>query len=494
MRREPGRAQAPRGTRGVRDEGSGRVDADDVNRSAWTPAHRDLWRRLAAHDFEPDGQALTFTARLARDRGWSLAFARGAVDEYRRFCFLAAVSPAPVTPSEEVDEVWHQHLTHSRDYWTRWCREALRVDLHHDPTAGGSAERSRFATQYADTLALYETWFGPPAPAFWPGTARRFGGRPRFRTVDRDRGLVVPLPAGARRVLRRFGGLLGAGVLLTLSAPDPARALPANPLDWTAGPFLKLYVGLAFAALAGTWFVRTYVRFGPRRARGEGLDVVRLAYLSGGPVRAADAVVLGFLDARAASLSDDGRIAVRIAWADLPDHLEPFRGCGSGLESRKILLKHVTGRLAPVRDDLAAGGLLLGARAAAALDVAALALVGSVVALGGLEVGVGLSRDEPVGLLVTLMVMTVAAALIVFKRDVVRTGVGDRVLAGYRARHARAARAPTAAEVVLAFALHGPVTLAGTAHAGYARLISPAAGAGSEGGGGGCGGCGGAGD
>lgn len=173
----------------------------NTDRSApglWTPPRRDLWRRIRAHDFEPAGQALTFTARLARDRGWPLATARAAVEEYRRFCFLAAVSPTPVTPSEEVDEVWHQHLTYSRDYWTLWCREVLRADLHHDPTAGGPAERRRFHAQYADTLALYEAWFGSPPPEFWPGTAVRFG-RPRFRTVDRARGVVLPVPARLRR-------------------------------------------------------------------------------------------------------------------------------------------------------------------------------------------------------------------------------------------------------------------------------------------------------
>lgn len=286
----------------------------------------------------------------------------------------------------------------------------------------------------------------------------------------------LSVPSALRPALRRFRGPLGPGILLSLVVTGDASALPANPLDWTAGPFLQLYAVLAFAALAGTWFVRTYVRFGPRPARGDGLDVVRLAYLSGGPVRAADAVVLGFLHAGAASLSADGRVAVRSAWADLPAHLEPFRGCGSGLEARKDLLEHVKARLGPARDDLAAWGLLLGARPTRALDATALALVGSVIVLGALEALVGASRGESVGPLVTLMVVTVASALVVFKRDVVRTGAGDRVLAGYRARYARAVRAPTAAEVVLAFALHGSTTLAGTALAGYAPLIAPTAG------------------
>ena len=102
----------------------------------WTAARQQLWRRVEQHDFEPD-TPLNFTRRLARDHGWSLEYARAAVDAYRRFCFLAIISPTPVTPSDVVDEVWHQHLIYSRDYWTIWCGKTLQAPLHHDPTPGG---------------------------------------------------------------------------------------------------------------------------------------------------------------------------------------------------------------------------------------------------------------------------------------------------------------------------------------------------------------------
>ena len=194
----------------------------DARPAAWTPSRRDLWRRTRAHDLERATEALTFTGRLARDMGWRLEVARAGVEEHRCFCVLAAVSPVPVTPSEEVDEVRHQHLTSSRDDPTPWCRVALRCDLHHDPTAGGSAEWHRFFTRHADTLARHEAWFGPPPLDFWPGTAARFG-RPRFRTVDRACALVLPVPAGLGR--RR------AGLACVVSGPcgpvDAARRIDA---------------------------------------------------------------------------------------------------------------------------------------------------------------------------------------------------------------------------------------------------------------------------
>jgi hypothetical protein len=178
-----------------------KIDAQS-DESIWTPARQDLWRRIAQHDFEPD-TPLNFTRRLARDHGWSLDDARAAVEAYRRFCFLAIVSPAPVTPSDVVDEVWHQHLIYSRDYWTIWCGERLRAPLHHDPTSGRPEAQMIFRRQYAETLALHERFFGPPRPEFWPATHLRFG-RSRYHVTDRSRWLIVPKPiAWIRRLFGR---------------------------------------------------------------------------------------------------------------------------------------------------------------------------------------------------------------------------------------------------------------------------------------------------
>jgi hypothetical protein len=168
----------------------------------WTQARQELWRRIEQHDFEPD-TPLNFTRRLARDHGWSLEDARRAIGAYRRFCFLATVSPTPVTPSDVVDEVWHQHLTYSRDYWTVWCGERLQAPLHHDPTPGGAEAQLTYRRQYAETLALHERFFGPPHQEFWPATHLRFG-RPRYHMTDRSRWLVLPKPvAWITRQIRR---------------------------------------------------------------------------------------------------------------------------------------------------------------------------------------------------------------------------------------------------------------------------------------------------
>ena len=168
----------------------------------WTPARHELWRAIAAHEFEPD-TPLNFTRRLARDHGWRVETARAAIEAYRRFCFLAVVSPTPVTPSEIVDEVWHQHLTYSRDYWQVWCDQRLGAPLHHDPTPGGPEAQQSYRRQYAETLALHERAFGAPDANLWPATHLRFG-PPRYLVTDRRLWFVAPKPvAWFNRLTRR---------------------------------------------------------------------------------------------------------------------------------------------------------------------------------------------------------------------------------------------------------------------------------------------------
>lgn len=159
-----------------------------------TPAQAALWSRIEGHDFEPASHSLTFTRRLARDHGWSMEEARAVIGAYRRFCFLAMITPTPVTPSEAVDEAWHQHLVYSRDYWDVWCGQVLGKPLHHDPTPGGPEAQLLYRRQYAETLALHERFFGPPDPAIWPATHERFRNMPRYHVIDVTRSMVLPRP------------------------------------------------------------------------------------------------------------------------------------------------------------------------------------------------------------------------------------------------------------------------------------------------------------
>lgn len=170
-----------------------------------------VWDRLASYTIGPDDAALPFAVRLARENGWNAVFTARVIGEYKRFCFLAMTAGHEVTPSDQVDQAWHLHLTYSRDYWQRFCPQVLGRDLHHGPTAGGRVEADRFHEQYARTLHAYERTFGVPAPAdIWPDATRRLLQDPRARRVHPRDGLVL-----TRWALLACGlGVLGLGLVI----------------------------------------------------------------------------------------------------------------------------------------------------------------------------------------------------------------------------------------------------------------------------------------
>ena len=192
----------------------------------WPAAATALWGRLTAHPFERPQEGLDLTRRLAREQGWSLEQARATIEEYRRFCFLCCVAGESMTPSQEVDEVWHIHLTYTHDYWDCFCPQVLGTPLHHEPTRGGPAQGRHFREQHARTLAAYERWFDPPPLAFWPGTQERFADPARWRHVDLHRHWVLPRP----RLPGRRWWLPGAALVVGTLVAGTADALPPNPL------------------------------------------------------------------------------------------------------------------------------------------------------------------------------------------------------------------------------------------------------------------------
>lgn len=177
-----------------------------------------IWSALSHYTIGPEDAALSFAERLARENGWSLAEAERVIEEYKRFCFLAATVDHPVTPSDQVDQAWHLHLTYSRDYWERFCPDILGRPLHHGPTAGGADEQHRYFTQYAETLRSYERVFGSPPADLWPDAARRLNEDPKARRVHPRDAIIVPRKAiRAALLLAAMLAVLALGVLLLRS-------------------------------------------------------------------------------------------------------------------------------------------------------------------------------------------------------------------------------------------------------------------------------------
>lgn len=462
-----------------------------------SPDGQALWARIAAHPFESPDDGIDLVRRFAREQACTLSEARHAVEEYRRFAYLCCISAEELTPSLRVDEVWHLHLLHSRDYWQHWCPEILRCPLHHGPTRGRRIDGERYRAQYARTLALYEQHFGAPPAAYWPGTRERFAANARIRRVDLAHHIVLPRP---RWPAAATLGLAAAALVATLIAPA-VDALPANPLDWTAGPFLTLYAALVVLALLASAWLR-----GSARDTGSGAaaphDPLELAYLAGGPERCADAAVVQLLgDGRARWDEQAARLVLDAKPSGHGEHLDQVARC--------ILLDGRPGKVvARARDGFSAierslhgRGLWLDraqlarARWLTALPALAVTLFG----FGKMLIGVG--RDKPIGFLIVMTIVMLLVVAVMAASTPARTRAGDRALKLARTRHARAARAPTQEEWPLAVALGGVAVLGATPLAAYAQARQPPSsgdgsssdsdGNGDGGGGGGCGGCGG---
>jgi len=154
-----------------------------------------LWQAIAAHNFNDGPAALTFEQRLARENSWSAAYSARVIGEYRRFLYLAARAGHPVTPPDDVDQVWHLHLVYTRNYWDVMCRKVLGAPLHHGPTAGGADETAKYTDWYGRTLDSYRAHFGEDPPRdVWPEPEARFAGQERFQRVDTAKHWVIAKP------------------------------------------------------------------------------------------------------------------------------------------------------------------------------------------------------------------------------------------------------------------------------------------------------------
>lgn len=470
--------------------------------------HRDLWQRIAAYRFDDPTARLTFTARLARENGWTIGRAVRVVDEYRQFVFLALTAEHAVTPSEDVDQAWHLHLAYTRDYWETFCRDVLGGPLHHGPTRGGAAEADRYDGQYRRTLAAYAAAFDAAPPAdIWPPAERRFGADLAWRRVNVARNWVIPKPSWL------------ATVPAFAIVPLVAVGLP-NPLDFTAAPFLGLFAALATGSIVAGLVLRQVLR------------------PAGDPaVRAAELEPL-----EVALLADDGRL--RFAAAGLTLLAEPapptadggppappaFTLAAVGPENSSPLVAALRTRLAalgactPVeaaravvdaaREEfeprLVERGLLVGRWWSTPAPWIILTPALATICLGVAKICVGISRGRPVGFLVIGCSVLAITSLLALARKPRSTRQADVVVHQAWDRYRAAGPMPpvgkrTAAVLPLAVALVGPTVLAGTSYAflaGAVERLRPgsdgsAGGCGTSGGdgggGGGCGGCGGCG-
>lgn len=216
-----------------------------------------LWQTLNAYDLDAADAAFPFSRRLARDNGWSHAYAQRAIAEYKRFIYLVCVSGHTCTPSEDVDAVWHLHLIYTRDYWDRLCADTLGRRIDHGPTKGGRAEADKYLDAYRRTLRAYQTEFGTPPPSdIWPDERIRFERPDRYQRIDTTR--VFTLPKRQVFLCLAIGAV--AGLMACTRQEALTIAATIKPPEWLAIAFIFIVIWICLATA-----------FTPRK-RGRGKD------------------------------------------------------------------------------------------------------------------------------------------------------------------------------------------------------------------------------
>ncbi len=459
--------------------------------------------------FSMDGDAspsLSFAARLARENAWPHAFAERAIREYKRFIYLAMSAGHPVTPSVQVDAVWHLHLTYTRSYWHRLCQDTLGKPLHHEPTKGGLSEGEKFQDWYAKTLESYRRIFDEKPPAdLWPDSEQRFGDDQHFVTVNTKRNWIVPkaavLRASAIAAILVISGLFASGCAGNVF----------DPFTLKGTDYFKFLIPAFFVTFVIGLFLRSQAK-GPGYASADDYPQLRwdqVAYLHGGASRLLTATIARLVHNGWARVSEN-KTTLEIA-DRLPDSasdverqvyqylpLERTRA-----EPLQILTMQVRSLWSFEKQQLCEEGLLLspGRRfLTAVISILPMAIV--FVYFGIQRLLIGIQNDKPYGFLLITLIITAIVMIIMLFATPRRTRKGDQILKWLKRNTRRRPNETNDRDVSMDVALFGTTVLVGEMAllaAWYPRPTSTGGGCGTTvsscGGGGGCGGggCGGGG-
>ncbi|RYG65299.1 TIGR04222 domain-containing membrane protein, partial [bacterium] len=389
-----------------------------------------LWERLQQFDLDAGAQ-FSFSRRLARDNAWSHEYALRVCEEYKKFLYLACTAGHMVSPSEEVDQAWHLHLTYTRSYWEELCPKVLGQPLHHEPTRGGKVEGAKFENLYERTLASYrEAFETEPPPDIWPTATVRFGDGPHFRRVNVKRNYVIPKPNLKIIPLRMAPMLLFVAILAGCSA---TRSFDAA--DATGNEFLIFFWSLCAIAGAGYFWIRSSLTV-PDDADfpAQKLDPYLLARLANPGTLPIDAALCNLKKKGLIEVNLNGSIR-QVEGIGPPSH--PFErrvwdsiGPRIWLEGARIAS---AGAAQALDRPLVEAGLLLSAKQKWSLYLLAAVMIAPLFMVALARVVSGGSQGSTGGYLVfscLLLVLLGVAALTVFKPW--RTRRGERYLASLR--------------------------------------------------------------
>lgn len=414
-------------------------------------SQQSLYEQLMQFEIDEPGVELTFARRLARENGWTVSYAERVIREYKRFLYLAMQAGHVVTPSEQVDQAWHLHLTYTRSYWEKLCREVLARPLHHGPTKGGSEEQRKYRDLYRQTLASYRQCFGSEPPGdIWSDVDTRFGDDLHHRAVNTKQYWIIPKPRWPRLV--RSSAPWSVVPLMGTAGLGLPLLLGSNPLNWTGREFLMLYAVVVLVAIVLAMIARRVLRPPPVVLEVEELPPLRydeLAYLMGWPGRVIDAAVASMVQAGTLEIDQQRNSFLGLPLGkttklkrgktpsrDAPMVEHAIFGAvkvpvANVLGIRKLAASAVT----EIKSDLIQRGLVYQWPMLTLAAIVPAIIMATPLLLAIPKIFIGMERDKPVGFLGTATLATVAIALYFLSRLHRRTPAGDAALQQYQAKH-----------------------------------------------------------
>lgn len=478
----------------------------------------ELYKRIQAFALDRPDSQLSFSQRLAKDNGWSLGYTQRAIEEYKKFIFLAVAAGHPVTPSDQIDQVWHLHLTYTRLYWQEFCPKILQTTLHHEPTRGGSSEQLKFGSWYSKTLESYEQFFGHIPPIdIWPKPKDRFGRDLHFIRINTQQSWVLSKPnftVSFKPQLRKIGIFTFLVFLsLMITSCQIISQIP-NPMNFTGPEFLTFYISLVVMGIAlAAWLRFSLCLVSTNTKQQPDLNTYEIAFLAGGNHRLIMAAITSLVKQGYVEVlkekSPFGRTQSKLVVTGKIDAIaDPVeKAVAQDILATDGAIEQVfrksTGMKDSIRARLEQLGLFLSDAQALKAQIYPSLIVVILLGIGLCKMAVGISRDKPVGLLlICIFGLLVLGARFFVKPQRQRSRYGEIIFNDLtnRLQHLKTANSSDS-ELVLAVALFGAtVLMADMALADLYQMLTPtaAASSGSDGSsdggsGGGCGGCGGCG-
>ncbi|MCA2553319.1 MAG: TIGR04222 domain-containing membrane protein [Microcystis sp. M04BS1] len=471
----------------------------------------ELYKRIQAFALDRPDSQLSFSQRLARDNDWSLGYTQRVIEEYKKFIFLAVAAGHPVTPSDQIDQVWHLHLTYTRLYWQEFCPKILQTTLHHEPTRGGSSEQLKFGSWYSKTLESYEQFFGHIPPIdIWPKPKDRFGRDLHFIRINTQQSWVLSkpnFPVSVKPQLRKIGIFTFLAFLsLMITGCQIISQIP-NPMNFTGPEFLTFYISLGVMGIAlAAWLRFSLCLVSANTKQQPDLNTYEIAFLAGGNHRLIMAAITSLVKQGYVEVLKEGKLVVTGKIDAIADPVE--KAVAQDILATDGAIEQVfqksQGMKDSIRSRLEQLGLFLSDAQALKAQICPSLIVVILLGIGLCKMAVGISRDKPVGLLlICIFGLLVLGARFFVKPQ--RSGYGEIIFKDLtnRLQYLKTANSSDS-ELVLAVALFGAtVLMANTALADLYQMLTPTAAASSGGDGGsggsdgdsdggdsvGCGGC-----